>query len=75
MRFTGWELEPEIYGYAAAVTNKKGRILREAAVTVRSDGSAVFDIIGQDGMTILTQGEAETLSAAMKAAKEAMKIH
>lgn len=75
MHFTGWESEPEVYGYAAAVADKDGNLIREAAVTVRSDGSAIFDIIGQDGMTILTRGEAATLRAAMQAAKEAMKIH
>lgn len=75
MRFTGWESEPEIHGYAAAIANRKGKVLREAAVTVRSDGSAAFDIIGQDGRTVLRRGEATTLRAAMAAAKEAMEIH
>lgn len=70
-----WEQEPDVHGYAAAISgpNPGDDLLAEATVTEREDGSgATYDVLGRDGVTVVETGERETVAAAMKAAERGM---
>lgn len=71
-RQIAWECEPDVYGYAAGIVNG-GNLLAEATVTPRPDGSAVYDVIGQDGITIFATGVAGSVADAKKAAEAGMR--
>lgn len=67
-----WEREPDVFGYAAGITSGDDLIV-EATVTPRPDRTAVYDVLGRDGLTIVASGEARTVAAAKKAAEHEMR--
>jgi len=71
-RRIGWEREPDVHGYAAGIVNG-GKLLTEATVTPRPDGSAVYDVFGRNGVTVVATGTARTVKAAKKAAEAGMR--
>lgn len=67
-----WKREPDVSGYAAGITSGND-LIAEATVTPRPDRTAVYDVLGRDGLTIVASGEARTVADAKRAAEDAMR--
>lgn len=74
VKWMDWEPEPDVCGYVAAIAAPDGNLLAEAIVTESEvDGSATYEVLGRDGLTVLAEGGADTVEAACMWAEHEMR--